>query len=95
MDHTDPWMGRRLWGHLEGSGLFEGDIHVRVMTNTEFAEPWHGYKMAHWLGGLVKRGRVSASEYEGFLSDLRKQASEGRYFWSVNRYVYTGRRKAL
>lgn len=95
MEHADPWMGRRLWGYLEGSGLFEGDIHVRAMTNTEFAEPWHGYRMAHWFAGLVKRGTVSKSDYDGFLSDLKELAANGEYFWSVNRFVYAGRRKAL
>ena len=95
MDHTDPWMGRRLWGYLEGSELFEGEVRVRVMTNTEFAEPWHGYRMAHWFKGLVKRGQVSEGDYEGFMADLREIASNGKYFWSVNRYVYVGRRKAL
>ena len=95
MDHADPWMGRRLWGYLEGSGLFEGEVKVRVMTNTEFAEPWHGFRMAHWLGALARRGQVSESDYQGFLTDLGELAAEGRYFWSVNRYVYVGRRKAL
>lgn len=95
MDRIDPWMGRRLWGYLEGSGLFEGEVRVRVMTNTEFAEPWHGYRMAHWFGGLVKRGQVSESDYTGFLADLEELAANDRYFWSVNRYVYVGRRKAL
>ena len=95
MDHCDPWMGRRLWGYLEGSGLFEGEVQVRVTTNTEFAEPWHGYRMAHWFGGLVKRNLISESEYEDFLGDLRELAANGSYFWSVNRYVYVGRRKAL
>jgi SAM-dependent methyltransferase len=92
MDNTDPWMGRRLWGYLEGSGLFEGEVQVRVMTNTEFAEPWHGYRMAHWFAGLVRRGHVSESDYEDFMADLGELAASGRYFWSVNRYVYVGRR---
>ncbi len=95
MDHTNPWMGRQLWGYLEGSGLFEGEMRVRVMTNTEFADPWHGYRMAHWIGGLVRRGQISASDYEGFLADLEALADRGEYFWSVNRYVYTGKRTAL
>ena len=95
MDHTDPWMGRQLWGYLQGSGLFEGEVRARVMTNTEFADPWHGYRMAHWFRGLVKRGQVSESDYEGFMGDLAELAARGRYFWSVNRYVYVGRRKAL
>jgi len=94
MDHTDPWMGRRLWGYLQGSGLFEGEVRVRVMTNTEFSEPWHGYRMAHWFRGLVKRGMVSEADYEGFMSDLEEASAAGRYFWSVNRYVYVGRRVA-
>lgn len=95
MDHTDPWMGRRLWGYLEGSGLFEGEVKVRVMTNTEFAEPWHGFRMAHWFSGLVRRGQISEADYEGFLADLGELAANGRYFWSINRYVYVGRRKPL
>ncbi len=95
MAHSDPWMGRRLWGYLEGSTRFEGEVHVRVMTNTEFKEPWHGYRMAHWLRGAVKRKVVSESEYEAFLTDLAELAKRGRYFWSVNRYVYVGRRRAL
>jgi ubiquinone/menaquinone biosynthesis C-methylase UbiE len=95
MDQTDPWMGRRLWGSLEGSRLFEGDVRVRVMTNTEFAEPWHGYRMAHWFRGLVKRGHVSESDYNDFLVDLAELAANGTYFWSVNRYVYVGRRRAV
>lgn len=94
MDNANPWMGRQLWGHLEGSGLFEGEVRVRAMTNTEFAEPWHGYRLAHWFSGLVKRGRISEEDYEGFLADLQRLAAKGRYFWSVNRYVYVGRRRA-
>ena len=94
MDNTDPWMGRRLWGYLQGSGLFEGEVKVRVMTNTEFAEPWHGYRMAGWLQGLVKRGQVTQTDYDGFFADLEELAVQGRYFWSVNRYVYVGRKVA-
>lgn len=94
MDNANPWMGRKLWGYLQGSGLFEGEVKVRVMTNTEFDEPWHGYRMAHWFRGLVKRGRVSEADYEGFLADLHDLAESGEYFWSVNRYVFVGRRTA-
>ena len=95
MEYTDPWMGRRLWGLFQGSGLFDGQVQVRVMTNTEFAEPWHGYRLAHWMRGLVKREQVSQADYEGFLTDLTELAASGQYFWSVNRYAYAGRRKTL
>ncbi|MEM7415672.1 MAG: methyltransferase domain-containing protein [Gemmatimonadota bacterium] len=92
MEHADPWMGRRLWGHLQGSRLFDGAVHVRAMTNTVFAEPWHGFRLAQGFRGLVKRGVVSAGEYETFVTELRNLSEQGRYFWSVNRYVYVGRR---
>lgn len=91
MLQADPWMGRRLWGCLQGSGLFDGTVHVRAMTNTKFEEPWHGYRLAQGFRGLVKRGMVTADEYDGFLEDLRTAHEQGRYFWSVNRYVYVGR----
>ena len=29
------------------------------------------------------------------MADLAELATQGRFFWSVNRYVYTGRRTAL
>lgn len=91
MDHVDPWMGRKLWGLLEGSGLFEGSIYGRVMTNTVFEEPWHGFRMAQACAGAARKAGLPASDYQGFLDDLASLATEGRYFWSVNRYVYAGR----
>jgi SAM-dependent methyltransferase len=94
MDHADPWMGRRLWGLFHPSPDFEGEVRSRVMSNTEFTEPYHGFRMAHWMKSLVKRGLVSQEDYDGFMADLEEAANSGRYFWSVNRYVYVGRRKA-
>ena len=93
MDSADPWMGRRLWGLFSTAGHFEGELHTRVMSNTVFAEPYHGYRMVHWMKGLPKRGLVSETDYREFCADVEETAAAGHYFWGVNRYVYVGTRR--
>ncbi len=60
MEHSDPWMGRRLWGAFQETGDFDGEVLTRVLTNITYAEPWYGHREVQDLGELVKHGLVSA-----------------------------------
>jgi SAM-dependent methyltransferase len=92
MDHTDPWMGRRLWGLFGGSGLFQGTTLARSLTETRFAPGFYGYDRAQDLAVLVERGSVSADDYDRFVSEQQTLDSEGAYFYSVTEFVYVGQR---
>jgi SAM-dependent methyltransferase len=94
MAHADGWMGRRLWGIFHGSGLLDGEVQARVLTNTVYEPGGFGYENARALGALARRGLVPAAEYERFIQDQRALAEDGRYFYSITGFAYIGRRRA-
>jgi SAM-dependent methyltransferase len=89
MAHADGWMGRRLWGVFHGSGFVEEAVHARVLTNTRYEPGWFGYENAQALGALVRRGLVTAAEYERFMDEQVAVAASGRYFYSITGFAYT------
>jgi hypothetical protein len=94
MDHSDGWMGRRLWGTFNATGLFQGAVHAHVLTNTTYASPFFGQARAHDFRALVKRGMVAAEDYDRFLADQEALSQPGRFFYSITGYAYVGRRLA-
>jgi hypothetical protein len=94
MAHAHGWMGRRLWGTLNASGLFDGVVHARVLTNTIFSAPWYGYARAQDFRALVSRGLASAEDYEQFIAEQESLNTQGRYFYSLTGFAYVGARRA-
>ena len=92
MEHADGWMGRRLWGTFAPTGLFEGAIHARVLTNTVYAPPWYGHARVQDFGSLVRRGLASGDDHRRVVADLEALDRAGRYFYSITGYAYVGRR---
>ena len=92
MEHADGWMGRRLWGVLAPTGLFDGAVHARVMINTTYAEPWYGHARIQDFGRLVRKGLAAAEDYASVVRDVERLSEEDRYFYSITGYAYVGRR---
>jgi ubiquinone/menaquinone biosynthesis C-methylase UbiE len=88
MDDSDSWMGRRLWKTFQQTGLFDGCVHTYVFTNTVFEEP-----NITAFEALVKRNIISEQEYNEFISDIKALAEKDQYFYSINSYIYVGRKK--
>jgi SAM-dependent methyltransferase len=93
MDHADGWMGRRMWGLFQSTGLFDGEVYARVLTNTSYAAPWYGYARAQDFRTLVDRGLASSDDYLRFCADNEALNAEKRYFYSITGYAYVGRRR--
>ena len=92
MDHADGWMGRRLWGVFNATGLFEGRVEARVLTNTVYAAPHFGHENALAFRGLVKRGLADQDDFARFQKEQSELHEAGRYFYSITGYAYVGRR---
>jgi SAM-dependent methyltransferase len=92
MDHADGWMGRRLWGVFAPTGLFQGTVQARVMTNTTYAAPFYGHARIQDFGRMVRKGLASAEDYERVLRDVEALSREGRYFYGITGFAYVGRR---
>jgi SAM-dependent methyltransferase len=93
MEHSDGWMGRRLWGVFAPTGLFDGAVHARVMINTTYAEPWYGHARVQDFASLVRKGLATAQDHHSVIRDVERLSREGRYFYSITGYAYVGRRR--
>ena len=93
MRHADGWMGRRLHGLLAPTGLFDGAVHARVLTNTRYAAPLYGHAAAQSFRTLARRRLVPADDVARFLADLEARDAAGRYFYAITGYAYVGRRR--
>ena len=94
MAECDPWMGRKLYGIFETSGLFTGDVSVYVLIESEYREGCKGYYAVNdEFRALVEKGLIEESEYNTFHSDILQMAETGQYFYSINMYVYHGHNK--
>jgi SAM-dependent methyltransferase len=92
MKHADGWMGRRLWGTFASTGLFEGAVRARTLTNTVFAAPWYGHARAQELHLLTTRALASVEDVSAFLDEQAALQAQGRYFYSITGMVYVGTR---
>jgi SAM-dependent methyltransferase len=89
MAHADGWLGRRLWGIFAGSGLVDGNVHARVLTNTTYEPGYFGYENAQAFGALARRGLVAPEDFEHFIAEQVALATAGRYFYSITGFAYT------
>jgi len=92
MTDIDAWMGRRLWRTFNGTGFFEGNIYTYVLTNTEFEEPYYGYRMINDFKELVNQGLITQKEFTKFIKDIKMLAKTDQYFYSITMYIYAGRK---
>ncbi len=92
MDASDGQMGRRLWGLFEGSGMFTGAMESFTLLETKYEEGQYGFDRLQDLGGLVKSGTIDATEYVMIHREMKALAERNEYFYSVNSYIYTGRK---
>ncbi len=95
MNDSDSWMGRRLYGHFNNSGLFEGDISVYNVIETQYTEGSLGYNFSKDIEFLTKEsvGVLKNEEYAEFINELIKANDSGTYFYSKPYYIYTGYKK--
>ena len=96
MDACDGWIGRRVWGYFNGSGLFDGAVSVYNSIETEFTETsaaggWrYIHDMKYFLG---PGGFLTEVEYAELIADMNETYARGQYLYVSPYYVYIGRKK--
>jgi SAM-dependent methyltransferase len=92
MEHSDGWMGRRLWGTFAQTGCFHGSMDARTLINTAYETPWYGHARAQDLSALASRSLVSADDVDGFFHEQATLYAQGRYFYCITGLAYVGTR---
>ncbi len=82
------WIGRSAPSLMRQAGLRDIQVHVRVVTEREFAPHTLGYHQAqvidHWLR---QTGDITPTQLDDFQADLHHTAARGNYLFTLNRYI--------
>ncbi|MBR2957886.1 MAG: methyltransferase domain-containing protein [Clostridia bacterium] len=92
MDDLDSWIGRRMFGFFNKTGLFESTVSVHNVVETEYKEGTFGYDLSVDIAWLHKEntGALSQKEYAEFINNLNSAQKEGQYIFSKPYYIYKG-----
>jgi len=90
-DHvTDPYFPRSLAPRLSAAGFDVEEVRIVPILNTAFDAATFSYNIARLVAAYVPgRGGISNDEAAEWLNDLAELQDQGRYFFSINRYLFT------
>jgi ubiquinone/menaquinone biosynthesis C-methylase UbiE len=92
MVDADGWMGRRLWRTFQQAGHFTGYMDAYVHMSTFFEPGQYGWERSQDFRSMVKRGMITAEEYDRFVHSLEDLASRNEYFYAITMFSYVGTR---
>ncbi|AKB80726.1 hypothetical protein MSBR3_0148 [Methanosarcina barkeri 3] len=94
MNDCDAWMGRKISGIFNETGLFNGTMFTYVVTESEYKEGFRGYSLINEeFKALVEKGIIENTEFELFKDQITQIEKTGHYFYSINLYTYVGQKK--
>jgi arsenite methyltransferase len=89
----DPYLPRSLAPRLRAAGFEVKEIRIVPILNTAYDATTFSYNIAPLIAAFVPgRGGVSDDEATEWLNDLAELQHQGRYFFSVNRYLFAASR---
>ena len=89
----DPYLPRSLAPRLRAAGFEVSEVRVVPILNTAYDAMTFSYNIATLIAAFVPgHGGVSADEASQWLDDLAALQHQGRYFFSVNRYLFAASR---
>ena len=87
------WIGRAAPSLMRRAGLHDIQLHVRVITEREFAPQTLGYHQARVIDDWLRlTGDITPTQLDDFQADLKDTAQRGDYLFTLNRYICAGRR---
>jgi len=89
----DPYLPRSLAPRLRAAGFEVREIRIVPILNTAYDATTFSYNIAPLIAAFVPgREGVSEDEATEWLNDLAELQHQGRYFFSVNRYLFAASR---
>jgi SAM-dependent methyltransferase len=90
---ADPHLPRSLAGQLHAAGFQVDRPQVLVLLNPEYDPDTYSVANGEIMADFaVARGGFTREEADAWQADLRQLGREGRYFFSLNRYLFLATR---
>jgi arsenite methyltransferase len=92
---SDPHLPCSLLPRLSAAGFDIQEVRVVPILNTEYDPATFSYNLAALIASFVPGHRgISENDATGWLNDLADLQQQGRYFFSLNRYLFAASRYA-
>jgi arsenite methyltransferase len=89
----DPYLPRSLAPRLRAAGFDVTEIRIVPILNTAYDATTFSYNIAQLIAAFVPgRGGISEDEASEWLDDFADLQQQGRYFFSLNRYLFAASR---
>jgi ubiquinone/menaquinone biosynthesis C-methylase UbiE len=89
----NPYLPRSLGPRLRAAGFEVSEVRIVPILNTAYDATTFSYNIAALIAAFVPgHGGISEDEASQWLSDLAELQQQGRYFFSVNRYLFAASR---
>jgi arsenite methyltransferase len=89
----DPYLPRSLAPRLRAVGFEVREVRIVPILNTAYDATTFSYNIATLIAAFVPgHGGTSEDEVTEWLNDLAELQRRGRYFFSVNRYLFAASR---
>jgi arsenite methyltransferase len=93
---ADPHLPRHLSWQLQSSGFRVHRREVLVLFSPEYDPDTYSIANGQIMADFaVAQGRLPREETEAWMRDLQRLGSEGRYFFSLNRYLFLATKRSL
>jgi arsenite methyltransferase len=90
---ADPYLPRTLASQLRAAGFQVNHLNVLVLFNPEFDPNTYSVANGEIMADFaVARGSLTRDQADAWMADLRQLGHEGRYFYSLNRYLFLASR---
>lgn len=92
MGDIDSWIGRRMYGFFNKCGLFESELSVYNVVETEYKQGSFGFYLSQDIAWLVNdnTGALTKEEYNAFIDNLEAAQKDGSYVFCKPYYIYKG-----
>jgi arsenite methyltransferase len=92
---ADPHLPRSLSWQLKGAGFRVERREVLVLFNPEYSPDTYSVANGQIMADFaVTQGRMQREEAEAWMRDLQHLGGEGRYFFSLNRYLFLATKRS-
>jgi ubiquinone/menaquinone biosynthesis C-methylase UbiE len=86
---ADPYLPRSLASQLRDAGFQVDHPQVLVLLNPEYSPDTYSVANGKIMADFaVARGGLTREEVNAWMADLQQLGQEGRYFFSLNRYLF-------
>jgi ubiquinone/menaquinone biosynthesis C-methylase UbiE len=86
---ADPFLPRKLASQLNNAGFVDCAVRSFVTVETEYDVNQTSYYIARFVAPYAISQGADEREVADWLADLEAQAEAGRYFYSLNSYIFS------